>query len=129
MIMERCEDLLPRYLRFMKGIVDSEDLPLNISRQRLQEDRHITQIRKWLTRKLIESFAEMRQDEYERYLDFWKHFGRAIKEGVTSDFDNKEKLLPLLLFSSSADAGEADDPGRVSRAHAQGAGAHLLPDG
>src|SRR5262249_45830410 len=57
MIMERCEDLLPRYLRFIKGVVDSADLPLNISRQRLQQDRHITQIRQWLTRKVLDTLA------------------------------------------------------------------------
>ena len=103
MIMERCEDLLPRYLRFVKGIVDSEDLPLNISRQRLQEDRHISQIKKWITRKLIDAFGEMQKDDAEGYLEFWKQFGRAMKEGLTSDFDNKERLLPLMLFQSSAD--------------------------
>ena len=55
--MEKCEEVLPRYLRFVKGVVDSSDLPLNISRQRLQQDRHITQIRKWLTKKLLEALA------------------------------------------------------------------------
>ncbi len=103
MIMDRCEDLLPRYLRFVKGVVDSTDLPLNISRQRLQEDRHITQIRKWTTRKLLESFQEIKDGDGEQYLKFWEHFGRAMKEGLTSDFDNKERLLPLMLFESSND--------------------------
>lgn len=106
MVMEKCEDLLPRYLRFIKGVVDSSDLPLNISRQRLQQDRHITQIRKWLTRKLLDVFAEMKEKENEQYLKFWAEFGRAIKEGVSSDYDNKEKLLPLLIFESSHDPKE-----------------------
>jgi molecular chaperone HtpG len=104
MIMERCEELLPRYLRFIKGVVDSADLPLNISRQMLQQDRHITQIRKWITRKVIDSLQETKEKEADKYLKFWEQFGRALKEGVTSDYDNKDRLLALLLFQSSQDA-------------------------
>jgi len=104
MVMEKCEDLLPHYLRFIRGVIDSSDLPLNISRQRLQQDRHIGQIKKWLTRKVLDALIEMREKEPETYLKFWKEFGRAMKEGVSADFDNKEKLLPLLLFESSNDA-------------------------
>jgi molecular chaperone HtpG len=106
MVMEKCEEVLPRYLRFVKGVVDSSDLPLNISRQRLQQDRHITQIRKWLTKKLLEALAELKEKEAEKYLKFWGEFGRAMKEGVSSDYENKEKILPLLLFESSHDAKE-----------------------
>ncbi len=108
MIMDRCEDLLPRYLRFMKGVVDSSDLPLNISRQRLQEDRHINQIRKWLTKKVLGTLTAMSGSDQDQYLKFWQHFGKAIKEGLSSDFDNKEKLLPLTLFESS------DDPEKLT---------------
>jgi molecular chaperone HtpG len=103
MVMDKCEDLLPRYLRFIKGVVDSTDLPLNISRQRLQQDRHITQIRKWLTRKVLDTLADLQEKDQEKYLKFWHEFGRALKEGVSSDYDNREKLLPLLLFESSND--------------------------
>jgi molecular chaperone HtpG len=106
MVMEKCEDLLPRYLRFVKGVVDSSDLPLNISRQRLQQDRHITQIRKWLSRKLLDVLAELQEKEKEKYLKFWEAFGRALKEGVGTEYDNKDKLLPLLLFESSNDPKE-----------------------
>jgi molecular chaperone HtpG len=106
MVMEKCEELLPRYLRFVKGVVDSSDLPLNISRQRLQQDRHITQMRKWLTRKVLDMLTELREKETEKYLQFWNQFGRAMKEGVGSDYENKEKLLPLLLFESSHDPKE-----------------------
>lgn len=106
MVMEKCEEVLPRYLRFAKGVVDSSDLPLNISRQRLQQDRHITQIRKWLTKKLLEALAELKEKETEKYLKLWGQFGRALKEGVGSDYENKDKLLPLLLFESSHDAKE-----------------------
>jgi molecular chaperone HtpG len=104
LIMERCEDLLPNYLRFIKGIVDSSDLPLNISRQMLQQDRHITQIRKWLIKKIISTLEQMYEKENDKYLEFWKHFGRALKEGVSSDYENKDKLVSLLLFESSNDA-------------------------
>lgn len=106
MVMDKCEDLLPRYLRFIRGVVDSTDLPLNISRQRLQQDRHITQIRKWLTRKVVDALSEMKEKESEKYLKFWGEFGRALKEGISSDYENKEKLLPLLLFESSNDSKE-----------------------
>ncbi|MFN7962631.1 MAG: molecular chaperone HtpG [Thermoanaerobaculia bacterium] len=104
MIMEHCEELMPRFLRFIRGVVESPDLPLNISRETLQQDRHITQIRRWLTRKVLETFRELQQKEPEKYLELWSEFGRAIKEGVAEDFDNRDRLLELLLFQSSADA-------------------------
>ncbi|HEX7184531.1 MAG TPA: molecular chaperone HtpG [Thermoanaerobaculia bacterium] len=102
-IMESCEDLLPRYLRFVRGVVDSPDLALNVSREMLQQDRHITLIRKGLTKKLLDTFEEMKDNDYDTYLKFWAEFGRAIKEGVSADYENKEKLLELLVFQSSHD--------------------------
>lgn len=101
MIMERCEALLPTYLRFIKGVVDSVDLPLNISRQMLQQDRHITQIRKWITKKILDALQDTKEQEPDKYLKFWEQFGRALKEGVSSDYDNKDRLVSLLLFQSS----------------------------
>jgi molecular chaperone HtpG len=101
--MEHCEDLLPAYLRFMRGVVDSSDLPLNVSRQRLQEDRHIAQMRKWLTRKVLDALEEMQRVESEKYVELWKQFGRVLKEGASFDFENKDKLTPLYLFESSQD--------------------------
>jgi molecular chaperone HtpG len=116
MIMEHCDELLPRYLRFMKGVVDSSDLPLNISRQMLQQDRHITQIRKWLTKKVLDVLQELLEKERDKYLEFWGEFGRAIKEGVSGDYDNKDKILALLLFESSNDPTELTSlEGYVSR--------------
>jgi molecular chaperone HtpG len=103
LIMEHCEELLPAYLRFVRGVVDSSDLPLNVSRQRLQEDRHIAQIRKWVTKKVLDSFEEMQKNEPEKYEEFWGQFGRVLKEGASFDFDNKSKLLSLCMFESSAD--------------------------
>ncbi len=102
-IMESCEELLPQYLRFVRGVVDSPDLPLNVSREMLQQDRHLTQMRKWLTRKVLEELDGMRREAPEDYLTFWGEFGRAIKEGTSSDYENKERLLELLLFHSSHD--------------------------
>jgi molecular chaperone HtpG len=103
MVMEKCEELLPRYLRFINGVVDSSDLPLNISRQSLQDVRHIAVMRKWLTRKVLETLAEMQEKEEEKYFRFWGEFGRALKEGLASDHEHKEKLVPLMLFESSRD--------------------------
>jgi molecular chaperone HtpG len=103
LIMEHCEELLPAYLRFVRGVVDSSDLPLNVSRQRLQEDRHIAQIRKWITRKVLDSLEEMQKSETDKYVQFFKQFGRVLKEGASFDFDNKDKILSLCMFESSAD--------------------------
>ena len=103
MIVERCDELLPRYLRFIRGVVDSADLPLNISRQMLQQDRHITQIRKWLTKKVLDTLHELNEQDHDKYLQFWQQFGRALKEGVSSDHENRDRIIPLLLFQSSND--------------------------
>jgi molecular chaperone HtpG len=102
-IMEKCEDLLPHYLRFVRGVVDSPDLALNVSREMLQQDRFITLMRKGLTKKILDVLEEMKDKEPDKYLTFWKEFGRAIKEGVSNDYENKERLLELLLFQSSND--------------------------
>ena len=102
LIIEQCGELLPRYLRFIRGVVDSADLPLNISRQTLQENRHLAQIRKWLTRKILDALAKLQKSEAEKYKKFWAQFGRAIKEGVSEDHANKDKIVDLLLFESSA---------------------------
>jgi molecular chaperone HtpG len=103
LIMEQCPDLLPHYLRFLKGLVDSENLPLNISRQMLQQDRQVTQIRKWLTKKSLDALQHLFDKEFDKYVTLWKQFGRALKEGAATDFDNKERLVSLLLFESSND--------------------------
>jgi molecular chaperone HtpG len=104
MIMEHCANLIPRYLRFLKGVVDSADLPLNISRQRLQQDRHITQIRSWLVRRVLDDLATMHRDDNATYLKFWEAFGRVLKEGIGTDYDNQDALISLLLFPSSQHA-------------------------
>jgi len=101
MVIEKCQDLLPPYLRFVRGVVDASDLPLNISRQRLQHDRHITQIRKWLTRKVLDSLESLRTGDPAKYLQMWREFGRAIKEGAGTDFDHKDRITSLLMFEST----------------------------
>ena len=101
LIMEHCEDLLPSYLRFVQGIIDSSDVSLNVSREMVQQDRHITQMRKFLTKKVLGACKEMFENDYETYVKFWDELGRPLKEGAVNDYDNREKLLPLLLFESS----------------------------
>jgi molecular chaperone HtpG len=103
MIMEACEDLLPPYLRFVKGVVDSADLPLNVSRETLQQDRHITQIRKWLTGKILKAVEELQESERDSYVKFWAQFGRVLKEGVALGSDQRDRVQKLLLFESSND--------------------------
>ena len=101
MIMERCEEAVPRYLRFVRGVVDSSDLPLNISRQTLQENRHMSRINKFLAKKVLDTLADLQKNDEEKYLKFWKNFGRALKEGVSTEFEHKDRIVSLLLFESS----------------------------
>jgi molecular chaperone HtpG len=101
LIVERSADLLPRYLRFLSGVVDSPDLPLNVSREMLQHDRQIRQIRKALVKKILDSFSDLKEKDREKYLTLWKAFGRVLKEGLSEDSENKEKVAELLLFQSS----------------------------
>ncbi len=105
-IMNNCQDLLPTYLRFMKGVVDSSDLPLNVSREILQEDLLIRKIRSNLVKRVLNTLKDMQEKEPDRYATFFREFGRVLKEGLHSDFENKEKLQDLLMFESSkTDAG------------------------
>ena len=108
MIKERFEELLPLYLRFVKGVVDSSDLPLNVSREMVQQDRHVMQMRKWLTKKVLDHLALLQKTDEEKYQIFWKEFGKVLKEGVSMDFDNRDKILPLLYFKSSHTAGSSE---------------------
>ncbi|HMN02781.1 MAG TPA: molecular chaperone HtpG [Geobacter anodireducens] len=105
-ITDSCEQLLPDYLRFVKGVVDSSDLPLNVSREILQEDVQIKRIQKSLVGKILSTLSEMREKEADDYLAFYKEFGPVLKEGVHFDYANRDKLQELLLFESTAtDAG------------------------
>jgi molecular chaperone HtpG len=117
LVLERCPEALPRYLRFVTGVVDVLDLPLNISRQTLQESRHLADIRKWVTRAVLGRLADVQRQEPDTYLAFWRQFGRALKEGLDSDYPNRERLLELSLYPSShLPAGELTTlAGYVSR--------------
>ena len=103
LIMDRCQNLLPPYLRFVKGIVDSADLPLNVSREMIQQDRHISQMQNWLSRKVLEHLQQMLESDLDKFKPLWGEFGAVLKEGVAGDGDVKDRLLQLLLFQSSND--------------------------
>jgi len=100
-IMENCKDLLPPYLRFVKGLVDSSDLSLNVSRELLQQDRFINQIRKNVVSKLLGHFKDMLTKNRDQYLEVWKEFGPTIKEGIPTDPSQIEKLKEIVLFQST----------------------------
>ncbi|MDR2179460.1 MAG: molecular chaperone HtpG [Synergistaceae bacterium] len=100
-IMNDCKELIPEYLRFIKGVIDSEDLPLNISREILQEDQRVRVMRRSTLRKLFSSFRKMLESEREKYETFWSAFGRAFKEGVVHDRENAKTILELSLFRSA----------------------------
>jgi len=102
LIMDKCADLLPDYFSFVKGLVDSEDLSLNISREMLQHDRQLKVIAKSIEKTISNELKKMLKNEREKYEEFWKAFGLQLKYGVYSDFGmNKEKLQDLLMFTSS----------------------------
>ncbi len=100
-IMEHCEELIPPYLRFVRGVVDSSDLPLNVSREILQNNRQVEIIRTNITKKVLDTLNEMKKDEYDNYLKFYQQFGRVLKEGLYYDFSRRESVADLLLFSST----------------------------
>lgn len=102
-IMDECRELMPDYLRFVKGVVDSEDLSLNVSREILQQDRQIQAIRKHLVKKVLQSLAELRKEDEEKYLGFWAQFGPVLKEGLLLFDEKKERILDLVYAASTAD--------------------------
>lgn len=100
-IMDHCEQLIPQYLRFVKGLVDSSDLPLNVSREMLQNNRQTEVIKNNITKKILESLGEMKKSEHEKYLAFFNEFGKILKEGLHYDYPRKEMIADLLLFHST----------------------------
>lgn len=105
-IQSDCEELLPMYLRFVRGVVDSDDLPLNISRETLQENQVITKIRKNLVRKVLDRMEELSREKKDDYKKLWLNFSKFIKQGYRSDYENREKLSNLFRFYSSQEAPE-----------------------
>jgi len=102
-IMDNNEKLLPPYLRFVRGIIDSNDLPLNISREMLQHNRQIDAIRSGTVKKILGALESMAKNEADKYATFWKEFGRVLKEGIIDDSGNQERIANLLRFSSTYD--------------------------
>jgi molecular chaperone HtpG len=110
-IMDDAEQFLPLYLRFIKGVIDSSDLPLNVSRELLQQDPEVEAIRGGLTRRALDLIARVATEEPEKYATFWKEFGAVLKEGLAEDPGNRDKILPLLRFATTR---ESDNEPRVS---------------
>jgi molecular chaperone HtpG len=102
-IMDDAKQLLPNYLRFVRGIVDSSDLPLNVSREILQESKDIETLRAGSTRKILDLLANLADNEKDKYRTFWTEFGRVLKEGIGEDHPNQQKIAALLRFASSQD--------------------------
>ena len=100
-IMDDAEQLMPLYLRFVRGVVDSSDLPLNVSREILQESKDIEAIRKGCTGKVLALLADLAENDKEKYATFWGEFGKALKEGIGEDHANKDKIAGLLRFAST----------------------------
>ena len=102
-IMDDAEQFLPLYLRFVKGVLDSQDLPLNISREILQQSPQVDSLRSAMTKRVLDMLAKMAKSDAENYQKFWQTFGNVLKEGPGEDFANREKIAELLRFSSSYD--------------------------
>ncbi|RSS93690.1 molecular chaperone HtpG [Streptomyces sp. WAC02707] len=105
-IMDDCEELLPPYLRFVKVVVDAQDLSLNVSREILQQDRHIRMIQRRLTKKVLATVKDLRTSAPERYATFWREFGPVLKEGLVTDSENRDAILAASSFASTHDAEE-----------------------
>ena len=100
-ITDNCENLLPKYLRFLTGIIDSEDISLNISREMLQNDPVLAKIKNNIVKKVLSELSKEIKNNKEEYTKFWKNFGPTLKEGIHEDFNNKENILKLSMFYSS----------------------------
>lgn len=108
-IMDDAEQFLPLYLRFVKGVVDSGDLPLNVSRELLQQDPEIDAMRSALARRLLDLLARLAHDDADKYCTFWKEFGRVLKEGLAEDPANRERIAKLLRFATTFNDGKPEN--------------------
>jgi len=106
-IMDAAEQLLPAYLRFVRGVVDSDDLPLNVSREILQQNRNLEKLRAACTKRVLDLRDKLAKDEPEKFTTFWNEFGAIFKEGAAEDFANKERIAKLLRFASTKSEGAA----------------------
>jgi molecular chaperone HtpG len=108
-IMDDAERFLPLYLRFVRGVIDTNDLALNVSRELLQEDANVTAIRGALTKRVLDMIAKLAKDDTGKYQNFWNEFGRVLKEGPAEDFANREQIAKLLRFSTTHTNSETQD--------------------
>jgi molecular chaperone HtpG len=106
LIIENCDKLTPVWLRFLRGVVDSEDLSLNVSREMLQESRAVSQIEQMLVKQVLKSLKDLSENDKEKYLSFWKLFGKVLKEGVSVDWKHKDAILELCRFESLKTSGD-----------------------
>ena len=106
LVQDDCRDLLPEYLRFLYGVVDSADLPLNVSRETLQDHKLIPKLRKVLTKKVLDHLATIADEQPETYQTFYKQFGAILRTGIGEDFENRERIAKLLRFHSTNSSGE-----------------------
>lgn len=100
-IMDQADEFLPLYLRFMKGVIDTKDLSLNVSREILQKDANVDKLRSALTKRVLDMLIKLAKNNTEKYSEFWKEFGQVLKEGPAEDYANREKILKLMRFSST----------------------------
>ena len=106
-IMDAAEQLLPAYLRFVRGVIDSDDLPLNVSRELLQDNKLTQQIRAAIIKRVLDMLDKLAQDQPEKFADFWREFGQVFKEGLTEDYAHRERIAKLLRFASTRSEGAA----------------------
>jgi molecular chaperone HtpG len=110
LVQNECRDLVPEYLRFLYGLVDSEDLPLNVSRETLQDNTILRKIRALLTKKVLDRLADLAKESNDDYMAFYRQFGNILKEGISTDFENRQRIAKLLRFPST----QSDAPGSVT---------------
>jgi molecular chaperone HtpG len=110
-IMDDAEHFMPLYLRFMRGVVDSNDISLNVSREILQKDPVVDSMRNALTKKALDMLSKLKKDDSEKYAKFWKEFGQVLKEGPGEDYSNREKIADLLLFATTHSGASSQDQG------------------
>ena len=100
-IMDDASNFLPLYLRFVRGIIDTSDLPLNVSREILQEHQLVDSIKKAATKRMLDSLKDLKKNSFDKYKEFWDEYGLVLKEGPAEDHENKEAIASLMLFAST----------------------------